>query len=142
MPIFNDSQSHSYADISVGLQAQLGAVIYLQVSLFFHIPGGLPRLDQLRSFQLRDNKSIDIAQKIVLNYDQFTTLLLEDDDGTEMAVIRGTVGTNPVNIVVAVLTQWLRSGSATWGSLVGTLRKTKLDALANQIESMNRVKNI
>ena len=78
----------------------------------------------------------------MLNYEQFATLLLEDDDGAEMAVIRGTVGPNPVNIVVAVLTQWLQRGSATWGSLVGTLRKTKLDALANEIESMNRVKNI
>ena len=78
----------------------------------------------------------------MLNYDQFATLLLEDDDGTEMAVIRGTVGPNPVNIVVAVLTQWLQSGSATWGSLVGTLRKMKLDALADKIESMYRAKNI
>ena len=116
-------------------------MIYL-LSLFFHIPGGLPRLDQLRSFQLHDNKSIDIAQKIVLKIDQFATLLLEDDDGTEMAVIRGTVGPNPVNIVAAVLTQWLQSGSATWGSLVGILRQTKLDALANQIESMYSAKNI
>ena len=78
----------------------------------------------------------------MLNYEQFATLLLEDDDGAEMAVIRGTVGPNPVNIVVAVLTQWLQRGSATWGSLVGTLRKTKLDALANEIESMYRAKNI
>ena len=37
----------------------------------------------------------------MLNYEQFATLLLEDDDGAEMAVIRGTVGPNPVNIVVA-----------------------------------------
>ena len=78
----------------------------------------------------------------MLNYEQFATLLLEDDDGAEMAVIRGTVGPNPVNIVVAVLTQWLQRGSATWGSLVGTLRKTKLDALANEIESMYSAKNI
>ena len=77
----------------------------------------------------------------MLKIDLFATLLLEDD-GTEMADIRGTVGPNPVNIVVAVLTQWLQRGSATWGSLVGTLRKTKLDALANQIESMYRAKNI
>ena len=126
----------------VGLQAKLGAVIYL-LSLFFHIPGGLPWLDQLRSFRLRDKKDpIDIAQKIVLNYDQFATLLLKDDDGTRMAVIRGTKGPNPVEIVVAVLTQWLQSGSATWGSLVGTLRQTNLGALANQIESMYRAKNI
>ena len=77
----------------------------------------------------------------MLKIDLFATLLLEDD-GTEMAVIRDTVGPNPVNIVAAVLTQWLQRGSATWGSLVVTLRKTKLDALANQIESMYRAKNI
>lgn len=94
-----------------------------------------PELPKLRNFPLSDGGSIDIAHQIAgMGYERFSTLLLNDKDGTKLSVIKAKEK-DPVVIVVEILIKWLHGGGATWRGLVSTLKNSELKDLAQQIEA-------
>ena len=69
-------------------------------------------------------------------YDSFGVLLLEDNAGDKMAVIKHNCR-DAEAITRGILRKWLKGEgvSVTWDSLVSTLRKSDLPFLAHQIET-------
>jgi len=70
-----------------------------------------------------------------MDYERFSTLLLNDEDGVQLRVITANKQGDTVQIVCSVITKWLHSGGATWRALVETLRNSGLIELADQIEN-------
>ena len=68
-----------------------------------------------------------------MDYERFATLLLNDEDGVKLRVIKARTR-DTVQIVSDVITKWLHSGGATWRELIAILRESELVELANQIE--------
>ena len=70
-------------------------------------------------------------------YESFGVLLLKDNAGDKMAVIKHDCGRDAVAITRRILRRWLKGEgvSVTWDSLVSTLRKSDLPFLAHQIET-------
>ena len=97
---------------------------------------GHPSLYVLRHFPVKDS-FIDIAEKIATDYKLFGTQLLKDSEGSKVRIIE-MKHQDPVDITVEILEQWLQGRGRmpiTWQTFVQCLRDTKLNVLANNIES-------
>ena len=97
---------------------------------------GHPTLYVLRHFPVKDS-FIDIAEKIATDYKLFGTQLLKDSDGSKVRIIE-MKHRDPVDITVEILEQWLQERGRmpiTWQTLFNCLHDTKLNVLANKMES-------
>ena len=99
---------------------------------------GRPTLPTLRDFPGKD-RHIDIAADIGTDYSKLGTLLLDDNSGKKVDnIVQSKLG-NPVDIAVAILKVWLEGKvrtTVTWQTLVTCLRKTGLNVLADDIETV------
>ena len=97
-----------------------------------------PTLPALRDFPGKHG-SIDIAADINGDYNKFGTLLLDDKNGKKLYSIERSKHGDPVDITVAILQMWMDGKGrmpVTWQTLVTYLRKTGLNVLADNIESV------
>ena len=99
---------------------------------------GRPTLPTLRDFPGRD-RSIDIVAEIGTDYSKLGTLLLDDNNGKKVSNIEKSKLNDPVDIAVAILKAWIEGKGrtpVTWQTLVTCLRKTDLNVLADDIQTV------
>ena len=87
-----------------------------------------------------DGKPLKMIQKIAAgDYMTFGMLLLQDDNGEEVTVIkRDHIHDGAESVTQAILIKWLTSGAptCTYQHLIACLRQTELGALADNIAEM------
>ena len=71
-----------------------------------------------------------------VSYKTFGIFLLDDKAGKRVDVIKEDCRGNPDKITMEVLKEWLngKGTEVSWKSLIKTLRKCKINSLADQIE--------
>ena len=97
-----------------------------------------PTLPTLRDFPGK-GRSIDIAAQIGTDYSMLGTLILEDNNGKKVDNIKKAKLGDPVDTAVAILKMWVEGKGktpVTWQTLVTCLRKTGLNVLADDIETV------
>ena len=69
-------------------------------------------------------------------YDKFGVLLLKDDAGDKVAIIKHNCGMDAERITSEILRRWLRGDGVdvTWEKLISTLKMCDFALLADQIE--------
>ena len=85
------------------------------------------------------NRRINIAQEISVNYRLFGILLLEDDNGTKTQAITERCRGNLENITMDILQEWVRGKGkqpVIWDTLVDVLRDINLATLAHEIATV------
>ena len=92
------------------------------------VSGLQPTLPQLLEMEL----PLRVRDK----FETFGVLLLEDDSGDKMAVMREKFRGDPEKITMEVLREWLagKGVEVSWDSLIATLKKSKLQLMAKQIQ--------
>ena len=77
-----------------------------------------------------------LPSRVSSNINSFGTLLLQDDLGDKMAVIRGNCQGRPEDMAMEVLREWLagKGVEVSWDSLIATLRDCELSLMAEQIK--------
>ena len=67
----------------------------------------------------------------------FGTLLLQDEYGSKMENITENCRGNPEKITMQVLREWLagKGVEVSWEGLISTLRKSKLQLMADQVQT-------
>ena len=86
-----------------------------------------------------EGQPIDIAAQIGTDYNKFGTLILEDNNGKKINNIKMAELGDPVDTAVAILKMWIEGKGktpVTWQTLVTCLRKTGLNVLADDIETV------
>ena len=97
-----------------------------------------PTLKDLICFPMPGGK-VNLAEKIGVNYYEFGVLLLEDDDGDQIAAIEKEQGKSASDINREVFRLWLKGKGkqpVTWATLVAVLQDIGLVKLARDIEAM------
>ena len=82
---------------------------------------------------------MDLTEKIGTSYYKFGILLLEDDDGDQIAAIEKEQGKSASDINCQVFRLWLKGKGrqpATWATLVAVLQDIGLAKLAHIIETV------
>ena len=79
---------------------------------------------------------MDLPPRVRDKYEPFGTLLLNDETGDKIAVMREKFMRDPEKITLEVLREWLagKGVEVSWESLIATLRKIKLQLMADQIQ--------
>ena len=85
-----------------------------------------------------DGKPLNLIQKIAAgDYTTFGMLLLQDDNGEEVTVIkRDHIHDGAVSVTQAILVKWLTSGAAptrTYQHLIECIRQSELGTLADNV---------
>ena len=83
---------------------------------------------------LPNGTSFDIVEEIFSNYEQFGTLLLRDDQGKRMEIIKHDER-KAYGIVTQILREWLNGKGLkpTWGTLLKVLELMKMNELAEAV---------
>ena len=78
--------------------------------------------------------AMNLPLRVRENFDTFGTFLLNDETGDKIAVMK-FMG-DPEKITLEVLREWLagKGVEVSWESLIATLRKSKLQLMAEQIQ--------
>ena len=100
--------------------------------------GDHPTLLELQRFPAKDGFK-DIVSEIQNDYQQLGVQLLKDNNGHRVAGIAAAKRDVPVQITIEILQQWLKGNGrlpVTWRTLVECLRDAKLNAVADDIESV------
>ena len=82
---------------------------------------------------------MNLAEKLGVNYYEFGILLLEDDDGDQIAAIEQELRGKTSNINREVFRLWLKGKGrqpVTWATLVAVLQDIGLAKLARDIEAV------
>ena len=102
--------------------------------------GGVPTLLKLKMMKCADGKPLKMIQKIAAgDYMTFGILLLQDDNGEEVTVIkRDHIHDGAENVTQAILIKWLTSGAPTrtYQHLIECLSLSELGALADEATGM------
>ena len=79
---------------------------------------------------------IDFPSRVGEKFNVFGTLLLQDEYGNKMENIMEQYWGRPERITMTVLREWLagKGVEVSWESLIATLRKSKLQLMAKQIQ--------
>ena len=79
---------------------------------------------------------LNVPQQIGTKYEEFGTLLLNDDTGNIVNNISAECQRIPEKIITKILEEWIagRGRPGTWETLIEVLRRCKLNTLANQIQ--------
>ena len=83
--------------------------------------------------------SLQVPLLVSDKYISFGIMLLDDEQGNKMAIIRIKYHGDPESITIEVLTRWLQGGgiAVTWESLSVALRQchsSSTDSLAHQLD--------
>ena len=84
---------------------------------------------------LPDLLLFDVPQSVGGNYSTFGIFLLNDTTGSRVRAFKKECQGDAEDVMLRILQEWLegRGVPVTWQSLVETLRKTKLNSLADKI---------
>ena len=99
-------------------------------------PIGKPSIALLMALPSR-GATINVIQRIGVNYSTFGIFLLNDDNGTLVDALKSEHHHNAENITKAIMQRWLEGKGKTpvsWATLIGALRQATLIVLADQIE--------
>ena len=128
-----DPSSNKYASI---LCTKLLCILKLHVLfkcillVFLSAPvsGSRPTLPQLLT--------MDFPLRVGDRFETFGVLLLDDETGDKMAIMREKFMRDPERVTMEVLREWLagKGVEVSWESLIATLRKSKLKLMADQIQ--------
>ena len=79
---------------------------------------------------------MDLPLRVGDRFETFGVLLLDDETGDKMAIMREKFMRDPEKITMEVLREWLagKGVEVSWESLIATLRKSKLKLMADQIQ--------
>ncbi|KAL5505335.1 hypothetical protein EMCRGX_G006750 [Ephydatia muelleri] len=103
-------------------------------------PLGEPSIALLMALPSRGG-TINVIQRIGVNYSTFGIFLLNDDNGTLVDALKSEHLLNAENITTAILQRWLEGKGKTpvsWATLIGALRQATLNTLADQIEAATK----
>ena len=80
--------------------------------------------------------NLEITVRVGVKYEMFGIFLLDDNAGNRVDIIKEDCHNNPEKITTAILKEWLRGKGigVSWKNLIETLRKCKINSLADQIE--------
>ena len=80
---------------------------------------------------------INMPSRVGPKYNTFGTLLLQDNLGNTMAIMRERFRGDPEEITIEILRQWLKGKGmeVSWQSLISTLRNCELPLMADQIQT-------
>ena len=100
----------------------------LLVFLSAPVSGSRPTLPQLLT--------MDLPLRVGDRFETFGVLLLDDETGDKMAIMREKFMRDPERVTMEVLREWLagKGVEVSWESLITTLRKSKLKLMADQIQ--------
>ena len=128
-----DPSSNKYASI---LYTKLLCILKIHVLfkctllVFLSAPvsGSRPTLPQLLT--------MDLPLRVGDRFETFGVLLLDDETGDKMAIMREKFMRDPERVTMEVLREWLagKGVEVSWESLIATLRKSKLKLMADQIQ--------
>ena len=128
-----DSSSNKYASILCTnflyiLKIHVLFKCTLLVFLSAPVSGSRPTLPQLLT--------MDLPLRVGDRFETFGVLLLDDETGDKMAVIKEDCRGKPERVTMEVLREWLagKGVEVSWESLIATLRKSKLKLMADQIQ--------
>ena len=85
--------------------------------------------------------NINVIQRIGVNYSTFGIFLLNDDNGTLVDALKFQHLLIAENITRDILQRWLAGGGrqpVSWATLIGVLRQSSLNTLADQIEAATK----
>ena len=107
----------------------------------YHATGDGLTLVKLKMMKSADGKPLKMIQKVAAgDYMTFGMLLLQDDNGEEVIVVkRDHIHDGAESVTQAILIKWLTSGAAptrTYQHLIECLRQSELGALADNIAEM------
>ena len=79
---------------------------------------------------------MDLPSRVGQKFDVFGALLLQDEYGNKMEIITEDNRGKSERITMQVLREWLagKGVEVSWESLIATLRKSKLQLMADQIQ--------
>ena len=79
---------------------------------------------------------MDLPLRVGDKFETFGVLLLDDETGDKMAVIKEDCRGKTEKVIMEVLREWLagKGVEVSWESLIATLRKSKLKLMADQIQ--------
>ena len=82
---------------------------------------------------------LEVVEKIGTEYEKFGTFLLKDDTGVLVDAIKHDCLGKTHQITRKILQEWLagKGEPVTWACLVKTLRRCKLNALADEIQQQH-----
>ena len=100
----------------------------LLVFLSAPVSGSRPTLPQLLT--------MDLPLRVGDRFETFGVLLLDDETGDKMAIMREKFMRDPERVTMEVLREWLagKGVEVSWESLIATLRNSKLKLMADQIQ--------
>ena len=99
-------------------------------------PIGEPSIALLMALPSR-GATINVIQRIGVNYSTFGMFLLNDDNETLVDALKSQHLLNAESITKAIFQKWLEGKGKTpvsWATLIGALRQATLNTLAKEIE--------
>lgn len=79
---------------------------------------------------------MDFPLRVRDKFETFAVLLLNDENGDKIAVMKKRFQGDPEDITREVLKEWLvgTGVEVSWNSLISTLQKSKLPLMAKEVE--------
>ncbi len=102
-----------------------------------HLTAG-PTMPLLTTFRTTTGRKIKVIEEMGTHYDDFGTLLLQDDNGQRVKSIVQECREHAKAINREILIQWLGGRGrlpVSWETLVEVLRDADLETLADDVES-------
>ena len=95
----------------------------------------------LRSFECKSGKTIDVVARTAVKYGRFGILLLNDETGSTISIIKKAKGSDPEEITNEIFSRWIEGEGRddeprSWSTLVKYLRQVELNTVADEIEEM------
>ena len=127
-PSSNKYASILYTNLLCILKIHVLLKCILLVFLSAPVSGSRPTLPQLLT--------MDLPLRVGDRFETFGVLLLDDETGDKMAIIKEDCRGKPERVTMEVLREWLagKGVEVSWESLIATLRKSKLKLMADQIQ--------
>ena len=99
----------------------------------------MPTLREFISFPMASGHRVNLAERIGINYKDFSIFLLEDDTGDHTEAIVRELRDKAVDINKEVFRLWLKGNGlkpVSWATLVGVLQDIGLTGLAGDIQQV------
>ena len=127
-PSSNKYASILYTNLLYILKIHVLFKCILLVFLSAPVSGSRPTLPQLLT--------MDLPLRVGDRFETFGVLLLDDETGDKMAIMREKFMRDQERVTMEVLREWLagKGVEVSWESLIATLRKSKLKLMADQIQ--------
>lgn len=130
--------NHPQKQFFKGKQVEKSRSAKLEIINFSALNSGdKPDLLKLLQFPVTPQKTVNVIEQISTSYRTLGIILLQDELGQRVEAI-ALQHSKTVDIMQAIISDWLRGCGLpdTWRSLVDSLKKVRLDTIADDIEKV------